>query len=941
MRSSNRVILERDKELAALAGAIADAAAGHGTFVLVEGPAGIGKTTLLRAACALASADGPEILTARGLALEGDFPYGIVRQLIEPVLAGATPDDWPGLLDGAAGLAARVFDWAGVASAGDDSPYSTMHGLYWLIANLAARRPLVIAVDDAHWADAPSLRWLAHLAERIEELPVALLLATRTAPDEPALLAGLRGCPAIQPFRLSPLSPGSTTVLIREQFATDAAADLCQACHASTGGNPYLLESLAAALRAVDGPRADLAARVGTVGPQQVARSVLRRVGLIGDGACRLARAVAVFGGPVPLRLAAILAGLELGEAARLADSLRAADVLAPGPVLEFAHPIVRMAIYESIPPGERALAHASTARLLDREGAAAERLAPHLLRSEPAGDPRVVALLGDAARAASGRGSPGTAADYLRRALDEPPAPASRQGILLDRGRSLAGERSPDAAVALQDAVRLTTRPAEHATAALLSASVLGLWGHHATVMDICLDALTAGDTLDPGTRDNLEAELFANALTEPSAIRKTLARAGCRVADPGGSGRWRVNAAFTSVFTAQPVGDALDWLDPVLAAGLGDIAPDSLAAAYVLLTLILADELDAAGNICDTVLDEARKRGSMSMVAHASCSRSMLMRRLGQLDDAADDAQLALGFKLATSPPVAVAWAAAFSIDALTCLGRFADADQVASVTARRAPPEGWVQTVMFRQARGGLRAAQQRYGEALRDLTAAGEGWQALGVTSPAIASWRTDAAAVHTACGDPAAAAGLAREQLALARRVGTPRTVGVALRARAAAVPDQAGEDLAEAVRLLESAQARYDLAQVLCDLGAHLRRAGHSRDARAPLLRAQDLARRTGAAPLAQRARQELLAAGARPRRTALTGPDALTSAERRVAGLAADGLSNRQIAQHLFISQATVETHLRHAFQKLGITSRAGLPPLTQHVATPAGMRR
>ena len=91
MRSSNRVILERDKELAALAGAIADAAAGHGTFVLVEGPAGIGKTTLLRAACALASADGPEVLTARGLALEGDFPYGIVRQLIEPVLAGAAP----------------------------------------------------------------------------------------------------------------------------------------------------------------------------------------------------------------------------------------------------------------------------------------------------------------------------------------------------------------------------------------------------------------------------------------------------------------------------------------------------------------------------------------------------------------------------------------------------------------------------------------------------------------------------------------------------------------------------------------------------------------------------------------------------------------------------------------------------------------------------------
>jgi ATP/maltotriose-dependent transcriptional regulator MalT len=196
-------------------------------------------------------------------------------------------------------------------------------------------------------------------------------------------------------------------------------------------------------------------------------------------------------------------------------------------------------------------------------------------------------------------------------------------------------------------------------------------------------------------------------------------------------------------------------------------------------------------------------------------------------------------------------------------------------------------------------------------------------------------------VHTARGGPAAAAALAREQLALARRAGTPRTVGVALLAHATCVRDQAGQDLAEAMRLLESVQARYDLAQALCELGAHLRRAGRPTEARAPLLRAQDLARCTGAAPLAQQARQELLAAGARPRRTALTGPDALTSAERRAAGQAADGLSNRQIAQHLFISQAAVETHLRHAFQKLGITSRASLPPLDQHVGAPADMRR
>ena len=222
-----------------------------------------------------------------------------------------------------------------------------------------------------------------------------------------------------------------------------------------------MLESLAAALRAVDGPTAGLTAHVATLGPEQVARSVRQRVDQIGPGASGLARALAVFGGPARLRQAATLAGLDLRDAARLADSLRAADVLAPGVTLEFGHPIVRAAIYESIPPGERALAHGRAAQLLDAEGADAERQAPHLLRSEPAGDQRVVALLREAARAASGRGSPGTAAGCLRRALDELPDPASRPAVLLELGLSLAGERSPAApAAVLRDAVQLAYPP-------------------------------------------------------------------------------------------------------------------------------------------------------------------------------------------------------------------------------------------------------------------------------------------------------------------------------------------------------------------------------------------------------------------------------------------------------------------------------------------------
>ena len=878
-----QVILERDAELAALAAAIAAAEAGHGTLALVEGPAGIGKTTLLRAAC---RGPGARVLTARGLALEQGFPYGIVRQLLDPVRG----ED--GLMDGAAALAARVFDWAEAGPVEDDVRYAAMHGLYWLVANLAARQPLVLAVDDAHWADAPSLRWLAHLAARVEHLPVALLLAVRDGPDEPELLGELRA--AGTRIRLGPLGPDATAALVRRRLGAvpgdgvdGADAQLGRDWHASTGGNPFLLEALATALR--DGDQK----------AEPIAQAVLRRIAPEGPEAGRLTRALAVLGGPAPLRQAAALAGLDLPAAARLADRLRAADVLAPGSVLEFAHPIVRTAVYESIPPGERALAHAEAARLLERDGAHAERLALHLLRSEPGADPRVAALLRAAAAAATGRGDPGAAAACLRRALDEPPPAADRPGLLLELGIALARERSPAAVPALREAVELAGPDA-----ALLAARVLGIWAYHAEAAAICRNALSG--PVPDDLADSLQAELFQNAVISG----ETVAEAVTLPRRTGRSAAWGVNDALLAAMSADGGAITLPALDR--------ISPDSLGAVYALLVLIWTGEFEVAGRICDTVLADARRRGSMSMVAHASCLHSMIMRRLGRLEEAADAARLALDFKLATSPPLAVAWAAALGVEALTRLGRLDEADAMAGVAAGRNPPEGWTHTLTFRQARGALRVAQHRPDEALADLLAAGEGWQALGVTNPAVASWRTAAVAAYRALGQHDEAAALAAEQLALARKAGRPLTLGIALRVHG---------DLAEAIGVLEASPARYELALALADHGASLRRSGQRTQAREPLLRALDLAERTGAAGLAAEVKRELLAAGARPRRAALTGPDALTAGERRVAALAADGASNRQIAEHLFVTQATVETHLRHAFRKLNITSRADLP--------------
>ena len=488
------------------------------------------------------------------------------------------------------------------------------------------------------------------------------------------------------------------------------------------------------------------------------------------------------------------------------------------------------------------------------------------------------------------------------------------RSGLLLELGIALARERSPAAVPALREAVELAGPDA-----ALLAARVLGIWAYHAEAAAICRNALAGpvpddtvpddtvpDDTVPAELADSLQAELFQNAVISPDHVGEALALKR----RTGRSAAWAINDALLAVTSAD--GGAI-----TLPADLDGIAPDSMGAVYALLVLIWAGELELAGRICDAVLADARRRGSMSMVAHASCLHSMIMRRLGRLEEAADAARLALDFKLATSPPLAVAWAAALGVEALTRLGRLDEADAMAGVAAGREPPEGWIHTLTFRQTRGALRVAQHRPDEALADLLAAGEGWQALGITNPAVASWRTAAVAAYRALGQHDEAAALAAEQLALARKAGLPLTLGIALRVHG---------DLAEAIGVLEASPARYELALALADHGASLRRSGQRTQAREPLLRALDLAERTGAAGLAAEVKRELLAAGARPRRTALTGPDALTAGERRVAALAADGLSNRQIAEHLFVTQATVETHLRHAFRKLNITSRAEL---------------
>src|SRR5581483_10055960 len=412
MARGRRRLLERSDQVARLRRQARAAARAQGSVVLVEGGAGVGKTSLLRAAVAMAGASGLVALQAVAGILEGDLGWNRVRQLFGDVIL-APEEERAGLLAGAAALAAGP-----LGLAPGRPPAQSLHGLYWLTARLAERSPLLIAVDDAHWGDEPSLRYLAYLGQRVADLPVALLVATRSGEARPQALDALAASAGAERMALPDLSPAASAELTRSELA-GADDDFCAACHRVSGGNPFLLVELLAQLRR-DGtaPSAEHAADVARTTPETVARTILLRLSRLPEPARQLASAAAVLGDPARLADAASLAGIALDDAARAADALAAEEILDPGEPLRFAHPLVRAVVYGELPAHERARMHRRAAAVLWENGAGAERVAPHLALTAPAGDRWAMERLREAARAALAAGAPSSAAELLGRAL-------------------------------------------------------------------------------------------------------------------------------------------------------------------------------------------------------------------------------------------------------------------------------------------------------------------------------------------------------------------------------------------------------------------------------------------------------------------------------------------------------------------------------------------
>jgi DNA-binding CsgD family transcriptional regulator/tetratricopeptide (TPR) repeat protein len=923
------VLLERDEQLGLMTAAIDAVRRGSGSVLVLSGPAGVGKTSLLRAAAERARSQGLELLTARAEELERDLGHGVTRQLLDRVVARLDDGERAALLSGAAALAGPVLGVSGAPaphSASADPEFAARHGLTWLVAGLAERRPIVLVLDDAQWADAPALRWLAYLAQRVDELAVVVLLARRSgeAVSDAAALDAI--CRAAREIELEPLSHAAVAELVSARTGLTPDDDLVERCLAASGGNPFLLD---ATLAALDEEGAS-SLRRPLAGARRVGPVILRRLGRLPADATALARAVAVLGDGAELAAAARLGGLSLDRAAVAADALVAADLFAAGEQLGFAHGLVRDAVAADVGGHALRVAHAQAARVLRGLGVPAERVAPHLLLAPPARDPLAAGDLREAARRAAAQGAPSTAVTLLRRALDEPPPRAERGGVLMELGMAELVSGTPGGSERIDEAIELLDDPVALAAAAQAQTTALIGQGRVdvASLTIKRVRSAVAAHPLHLLTLDALQLALSMAFISLDAERHEGVARlrAALASAPPGATQTRGASALMTAVDAVggAPSSAVRAAVDDVWEAGtlIDELGAEDIFCIYGVIALCIARELHALESLTTQIAARASADGSVNGVCHGWLWRAFAREGMGRLTDAEADADLTLQ----TSPPASllVAEAAAQALQARVCIERGDLAGARERLASIDAGDDAFVTRVSYLVTAAKLaRAESARAAElaALRGLQAlAGDG--EFGTWF--LGCWPAQLAIALGPCDE---ARELADATLRAARARGGCGEIGIALSARA--LVDDAGPDierLRAGVAELERSELALDHARALTELGAALRRGGHRADAREPLGLGLEQARRCGATALAEHALTELQATGARPRRMMVTGRDALTPSERRIATLGAEGRSNREIAQTLFVTTKTVETHLSRIFRKLDITRRTQL---------------
>ncbi|GGP00011.1 ATP-binding protein [Wenjunlia tyrosinilytica] len=948
--------LERARETAAIDDLLTDAAAGAGRVLLVSGVVGSGKTAVLEAAIAEARSRGFTVLVTRGSFPERGVPFGLLRRLVchasrqlgDEALADARPQvpaprgEKPATQGRTDAQAPADDDW--------QAEFRLVHGALRL---LAARAPVLIAIDDVQWVDGPSLRWLSTVPRRVENDVVAVVctLGDGEQGAEPAMLDEFL---ATRPQELRPaaLSTTAAAALLEGTLPVAPEPSLVTACHNATGGNPLLMTALATALTehgtaAVD----DATIETADLGMRTLASTLHARLRRTSPHGLALTHAVAALGPDATVERVTELLGIDQATVAQTAVVLERMGLLSlTEQRVDFAQPLVRHTITQEIPFSALHELRARAARLLRAARLPQQRVVEQLMAIPMLGEPWAAEELRSAAATALAGGSPATAVSYLRRALSEPDG--SGPDLLADLGMAEAYTDVVAATQHLSDALGHPGLGERDDAARRALVDVRALAGHYRAAIDLVANV--------PAERaSDWEPRLVALRLGHTCGAAEAVRALDRWSRSPVGQGPTVVRSLALLAAHESWMGEsrtrALALADRVLA--VAPSCPDAVQPyASAVLVLAQAGFLPAARERCDALITATGRWQHRPSLAAAHSLRSAVARLHGPLPLAVEDARSALrimdGCGLGRRTPAAIE-ALARLVEALVDTDAIDEAAGLLEFSQLTDEvPQTWAGAMLL-MARGRLRTAAGHPSCGARDMQDAADRLTAWSVGNPAVAPWRSELALAAHALGDHAGAGRLAAMEVELARQWGAAGPLGRALRCHALVVGGPSGLAMSEeSASVLEHSGYRPELARALTDYGAALNRANRPAQARRSLRSALDLTERFPSPVLAERAGAELAAAGGRQRRTRRAGIAGLTAAERRTASLAATGRTNREIAEKLFVHRRTVELHLTSVYRKLGIRGRDQLPSAmgipdpapssdSSGVVTPAGQVR
>lgn len=921
--ASGACLLGRTEEFVTITRLVEAARGGNGGAVVVRGQEGIGLTSLLDAVTRAVSETGVTVLWAT--CREPDVQFGVARRLFAPFAPHLTDSE---LLSGDAKWALPAL--LGTEVPRGDSAHVLLRGLYWLTVNLAAEGPLLIVVDDSHRCDVATLAWLDFLVRRVASLPVLVVLGHSTWAagfGEVALSETLvhEGSHTVE---LGPLPPDVVAELVARELGEPPALAFVEACVEVSGGNPMLLDRLLGELRANDAvPTHEAAAQVKRLGAVVLAAPALERLRDQPDFVRDVARAIALLGS-VDAGTVGALFGLSAQVVATGVEALCRAEVLTPcghG----FRNDQVRQAVLDELSAEELSALNLRAARLLSDEGRPSEEIAPLVMALPALPEVWMFCALRDAAQRAASAGAPEVAIRYLRRVIEAVPG---HQATLLELVDVLAVKDPSSAMDQLLEVIDQTADP--RTTAALVvRLGVLSSAAHRqAEALPRLLDALgvlaaEVGALPTEADRDLLvlvRSTSVMVGLQHGSTMRWTLEWARDLPVPDVDTTTDRMlvrNLAWVRALR----GDSAKEAARLARAGLGEQPPlDDPTVLSAVMVLHYAGESDAALGHLDALVAATRQRGDAVSHSVALNARGRVLAARGNLADAAADVEIALAIATGEGASKVASWP---RITLAAVLTQQAEPERAEVLLSEVDDPAYGPEYCQYLMVRAGTCRAVGDPEQALALYRRCQEALDEFGERNPIMAPWWLGASGVLAELGRSREALDVVDLGEELAGRWGTAESVGLAMLARGLVTPGQHGVDLlGNAVNELAASPARLNHIRAVFLHSRALLALDDEKGARKHLRLAVTLAMSHGYLAVGRAARELLVAAGGRMRELSGQPTELLTGSECRVAAMAAAGHTNREIAEALFVTMRTVESHLSNVYRKLRVGVRADL---------------